>query len=121
MALWYVIREEGVVLWHHPSAIDYTKIHSLQVLCLVSATWDNAAGDDLITTTAKNLNNQIIAAAKASGLWNKWVYLNYADVSQDPIAGYGAMNAAKLKAVSKKYDPGQMFQKNVPGGFKLFE
>lgn len=120
MALWYVIHKEGIILWHPVSKIDYTKVYSQQVLCLVSATWDNAADDDLIATTAKDLNNQIIAAAKAAGLWNKWIYLNYADASQDPISGYGPANAAKLRAVSKKYDPGQVFQKNVPGGFKLF-
>lgn len=90
------------------------------VLCLISATWDTAADDGEIGSAAKSLNSQIVNAAKAKGLFNEYIYLNYADDFQDPIGGYGAANKARLRAVSKKYDPNQVFQKNVPGGFKLF-
>lgn len=93
---------------------------SALVLCLISATWDTPADDTHIANVAKSLNAQIVAAAKAKGLFSHWVYLNYADGSQDPIGGYGPENGARLRAVSLKYDPGQIFQKNVPGGFKLF-
>jgi len=48
------------------------------------------------------------------------VYLNYADRSQDPIAGYGAAIGADLRAVSRKYDPKGVFQESVPGGFRVF-
>ncbi|KAI9746929.1 MAG: hypothetical protein M1835_002318, partial [Candelina submexicana] len=50
---------------------------------------------------------------------NNFQYLNYADTKQNPIAGYGQANVDKLVAASKKYDPAQVFQKLVPGGFKL--
>lgn len=90
------------------------------VLCLISATWDTAADDAEIASAAKSLNSQIVNAAKAKGLFHDYVYLNYADDFQDPIGGYGAANKARLRAVSRKYDPNQVFQKNVPGGFKLF-
>ena len=39
--------------------------------------------------------------------------------SQDPLGGYGPAALAKIKAASRKYDAGQVFQKLVPGGFKL--
>ncbi|KAL8863616.1 MAG: hypothetical protein Q9178_000299 [Gyalolechia marmorata] len=42
-----------------------------------------------------------------------------ASESQDPLGGYGPAALAKIKAASKKYDAGQVFQKLVPGGFKL--
>lgn len=58
------------------------------------------------------------AAAKA-GLSNEFVYLNYAAPGQDPLSGAGAANKANLRSVSKKYDPDQIFQKAVPGAFKL--
>ena len=90
------------------------------VLCLVSATWDTVADDDLVNSVVESMNTQIVTAAKAKGLWNKWVYLNYAGKDQDPIGGYGAVNRAKLKAVSAEYDAKKVFQNNVPGGFKLF-
>lgn len=44
---------------------------------------------------------------------NAWEYLNYAGPKQDPLAGYGTL--ADLKAVSRKYDPTQAFQRLVPG------
>lgn len=47
------------------------------------------------------------------------IYLNYATKDQDPISSYGAANVQKLKAASRKYDPEQVFQKLVTGGFKL--
>lgn len=57
---------------------------------------------------------------KERGLYIPYQYLNYADISQDPIGGYGEEIKAKLQAASKKYDPEGVFQKQVPGGFKVF-
>ncbi|KAK4062461.1 CAZyme family AA7 [Trichoderma aggressivum f. europaeum] len=48
-----------------------------------------------------------------------WVYLNYADKSQDPLASYGLDNVRKMKDVAAKYDPEQVFQILSPGGFKI--
>jgi hypothetical protein len=48
-----------------------------------------------------------------------WVYLNYADQCQDPLLSYGKENLQKLRAVCRKYDPHQVFQKLCPGGFKV--
>ena len=48
-----------------------------------------------------------------------WIYLNYADKSQDPLASYGIENLKKMRKVAAKYDPEQVFQKLCPGGFKL--
>ena len=63
--------------------------------------------------------NAISRYARSVGGLKDFIYLNYADRNQDPLGGYGPANVAKLKAASKKYDPGQVFQKLVPGGFKL--
>jgi hypothetical protein len=45
--------------------------------------------------------------------------LDYADITQDPLASYGAENVKKMKAAAKKYDPQGVFQNLVPGGFKI--
>lgn len=74
-------------------------------------------------------------AASLDGLIN-WTYLNYADGTQvciwmvhgslstltavqDPLGSYGPDNVAKIRAAAKKYDPKQVFQTRVPGGFKI--
>ena len=49
----------------------------------------------------------------------EWIYLNYADKSQDPIASYGVENANKMRHVAIKYDPKLVFQRLCPGGFKI--
>ncbi|KAF5012741.1 hypothetical protein FDECE_1215 [Fusarium decemcellulare] len=50
-----------------------------------------------------------------------WIYLNYADKSQDPLGSYGAENVRKMKDAAAKYDPQQVFQKLCPGGFKILD
>lgn len=49
----------------------------------------------------------------------EFLYTNYADASQDPIGSYGEENVAFMKEVSAKYDPDGVFQRRVPGGFKV--
>ncbi|KAI1393317.1 FAD binding domain-containing protein [Hypoxylon trugodes] len=48
-----------------------------------------------------------------------FVYLNYADASQDPLGSYGADNIQHIRDVAAKYDPNEVFQKRIPGGFKI--
>ncbi|KAH7198520.1 uncharacterized protein B0J16DRAFT_330511 [Fusarium flagelliforme] len=58
-------------------------------------------------------------AATIEGGNLEWTYLNYADKSQDPLGSYGTENIRKMKDAAAKYDPDQVFQKLVPGGFKI--
>ena len=55
------------------------------------------------------------------GLNVPYIYLNYADDTQDVLGGYGDANKALMAAASKKYDPKGVFQKLVPGGWKIKE
>lgn len=48
-----------------------------------------------------------------------FVYLNYADPSQSPLASYGKDNIKFMKEVAVEYDPQGVFQKLCPGGYKL--
>ncbi|KAI9799744.1 MAG: hypothetical protein M1833_003863 [Piccolia ochrophora] len=90
------------------------------VLVLLVISWADPADDETVAAAGRNLFAQADDAANAAGLLDPWVYLNYAAQWQEPIKGYGAVNTAKLQAASKKYDPKGVFQKRVPGGFKLF-
>lgn len=88
---------------------------------LLTVSWDTAADDARIEEHAKDLFKQSEDEAKKLGLYNQYLYLNYAASWQDPIGGYGAEVKTRLQAVSRKYDPKGIFQKQVPGGFKLFD
>ncbi|KAL4791452.1 hypothetical protein BDV19DRAFT_393063 [Aspergillus venezuelensis] len=46
-------------------------------------------------------------------------YLNYCDGSHCPIARYGDENVQKMREVAARVDPQGVFQKRVPGGFKI--
>jgi hypothetical protein len=63
--------------------------------------------------------NRANATASAQGLGHPFIYENYAALEQKVFPSYGAANYAKLKAVSKKYDPSGVWQKLQPGYFKL--
>jgi hypothetical protein len=45
--------------------------------------------------------------------------MNYAYRGTPVLESYGEDVVAEMRAVSKKYDPKQFFQKVVPGGFKI--
>lgn len=90
------------------------------VIVLWTVFWSNAADDERIDTALKRLFTRANDLAWKKGLYNDWVYLNYAAAWQDPISGYGAENKRKLQEISRKYDPKGVFQRDCPGGFKLF-
>ncbi|KAL9945919.1 hypothetical protein ACHAO3_007071 [Verticillium nonalfalfae] len=57
--------------------------------------------------------------AKSIDALQPWVYINYADPTQDPISSYGKANVEFLQKVLAKYDPTGMFQRRMRSGFKL--
>lgn len=63
--------------------------------------------------------DQITKYAKDIGAYNEFIYLNYADKSQNVLQGYGAENLDYLRRVAQQYDPSGAFQTQVPGGYKV--
>ncbi|KAI0199504.1 oxidase/Diels-Alderase [Astrocystis sublimbata] len=59
------------------------------------------------------------AYTKSRGVYKPFVFLNDAHTSQNPIRSYGSASFSRLGAASRSYDKEQVFQKLVPGGFKL--
>ena len=53
------------------------------------------------------------------GTADRFLYQNFAASSQKPFCGYGPENVRFLQEASAKYDPTGVFQKLVPGGFKV--
>lgn len=92
-----------------------------QVLCLYQPyiSWQGAEQDVLFQKAGADLVKGIDDYAKSIGADNPYLYLNYADKSQDPLSSYGPESVKKMKAAAKKYDPFGVFQNLVPGGFKI--
>lgn len=90
------------------------------ILCDSSFTWINDNDTAVVRNAGLKLLDDIINSAKQLGTDNRLVDVNHADVSQNPISSFGSANYASLQAVSRKYDPTQLFHKAVPGGFKVF-
>ncbi|KAF2279163.1 FAD-binding domain-containing protein [Westerdykella ornata] len=85
----------------------------------MGSSWTNPTDDSRLYKFLNDITETVKAYAKSKGIDNDFVYLNYASEFQDPIASYGADNVERLRAISRKYDPGQVFQRLQPGGFKL--
>ncbi|KAL8675658.1 MAG: hypothetical protein Q9186_007685, partial [Xanthomendoza sp. 1 TL-2023] len=114
-----IITSHGAANTTSPNALGLDPTTGPQVLALQAIQWTDPADDALITSAAKEIWQQVDALALTMGMQRRWIYLNYANEDQDPIGSYGAENLKRLRDVSRKYDPTGLFQKNVPGGFKL--
>lgn len=90
------------------------------VIVLATTSWTSAGSDELVDGVMKEFIDEGSAMARSAGVGSRYVYTNYAAGWQDPIKGYGEKSLAFLREVSRKYDPGQVFQRQVPGGFKLY-
>ncbi|EXJ89944.1 hypothetical protein A1O3_03011 [Capronia epimyces CBS 606.96] len=77
------------------------------------------ANQPLMQSKMAAWSSAISSFAKAQGKDVGFVYLNYADGSQDPLSTYGSANIAFIRKVAAKYDPLAVFQRKVPGGFKI--
>jgi len=90
-----------------------------QVLFLFFVQWDDAADDEALQSAASTYMQKVTQLTKQEGKSNEWIYLNYALQDQDPLGSYGQANLDKIEAAAKAYDPSGVFQKLVPGGFKI--
>lgn len=85
-----------------------------------AAFWTSPDDDAAIYARTQRFFTRSTQYAKEQGQYHAFEYSNYALPSQNPIASYGRKNLAFLRAVAKKYDPDQVFQTLVPGGWKLY-
>lgn len=80
-------------------------------------------GDEAALAIAQaELNKTMARVKQAAQSLNgdiELVYLNYADVTQDPIGSYGSENVQLIRDVAARYDPLGVFQTRIPGGFKV--
>lgn len=90
-------------------------VHLMHISCW----WTNKSDDETIYSFVNSFWEQVVAKAKTAGVYNEYIYMNYASMFQDPISGYGDSNKALLKKIAKNYDPKEVYQTLQPGYFKL--
>ncbi|KAL1850825.1 hypothetical protein Plec18170_006661 [Paecilomyces lecythidis] len=89
------------------------------LLFLIVLSWGGLEDDALFDSLGKTAIQQLDTYAREIGADNEFIYLNYADPSQNPLRSYGEENLAEIRRVAEKYDPEHVFQEQVPGGFKV--
>ena len=81
--------------------------------------WQDAKYDSDVNEAAARWVKEVQKATTALGKGHPFEFANYAASFQDVIGSYGPANHKFLKDVAKTYDPRGIFQKSVPGGYKL--
>lgn len=81
--------------------------------------WSEAKDDELFINQGLALTDGIQKFAQEHETTVEYLYLNYADKDQNPLSTYGADKVAFMKKVAKKYDPLGVYQRLLPGGFKI--
>jgi hypothetical protein len=103
----------------HKNVLGTSPRDGNSMILLFSVSWSDVGSSSLVRDTVEETLCKINAIAKEMGLLRDFVYANYADVWQKPIASYGTENLEFLRNVANKYDPHGVFQSQAPGGFKL--
>lgn len=97
--------------------LDRVKENVVMVLFTIAV--KTAELEDKATKKIKSYGEEIEAFATSIDALVEWKHLNYAGGFQDPLAGYGVANLAKMRAASVKYDPTGVFQTKSSPGFKI--
>ncbi|KAI0436188.1 hypothetical protein F4803DRAFT_567061 [Xylaria telfairii] len=91
-----------------------------KIMNLMSSTWDNEVDDGVVYEFNKRWISRLKEEGKAKGVDYPFVYINDAATSQRPFDLYGqGKSLKKMRGIRDLYDPHRIFQKLLPGGFKL--
>lgn len=97
--------------------LDSVTKNSIQWLGTVA--YPDSANEDLIRSKLSAYASNLEAFATSRNGNVAWRYINYSDKTQNPLKSYGTANVNFIKTVAAKYDPGRVFQTQVPGSFKI--
>lgn len=86
---------------------------------LINPTWDLPEDDDQVHRAVEDLLQKFRTIASGKGVLHRYIFTNYGYYKDDALSGYGQESAKRMRGVSEKYDPDGIFQKAVPGGFKI--
>lgn len=81
--------------------------------------WKGAEKDAMFEDAQRELIAEVKAFSKSKGKDHPYIYLPYAYNDQKPLESYPLPNIERIRAMAQKYDPEEVFQTMVPGGFKI--
>lgn len=90
-----------------------------QTWFVVDAGWNKTADDQTVHRAMRSFSDGVEDKAKEKEAYLPYIFMNDASWDQDVLGHYGEKNVQRLKEVQRKYDPERVFQRLVPGGFKL--
>ncbi|CAG8980501.1 hypothetical protein HYALB_00013102 [Hymenoscyphus albidus] len=90
-----------------------------QTWLVLDSGWWSSNDDMTVHNAARDMIGDIDSASKSGGDYVEYIFMNDASWDQEVIRHYGAENVQRLKRVSELYDPNCVFQRLVPGGYKL--
>lgn len=88
-------------------------------IVLINPTWNSADDDSRIRTAVEKLLGKFKQISSERKLLHRYIFTNYAYQNEELFAGYGEESVKRMREVGREYDPKGIFQKAVPGGFKL--
>lgn len=91
------------------------------MVVLLTASFKTLTDQQTVEAAARNLMSAIEEEARRQGVYDPWVYLDYAVPWQDPIASYGERSLKRLREIQMKVDPQLVFTHRVPGGLKIHD
>ena len=97
------------------------KVTTNALLWLYTVTSKTPEHEPFLLETAKNFKDDLWKYAQEIDVGVDWIYVNYADPSQDALGSYGESNVTFLRQTAKKHDPDELFQKRMKSGFKISE
>lgn len=87
-------------------------------MVLISVFWTDPGDDVDMKGATQELLKWSTDTAKERGLFNRFIYMNYALNTQPVLESFGPENFDRMKEVKEKYDPRGLL--NVwKGGYKL--
>jgi hypothetical protein len=89
------------------------------LIMMLNPTWSSSIDDERIYKGVEMLLAKSRAMANERGFLHRYIFTNYAYYKDNLFQGYGEKSLAALRETSRKFDPKGVFQKAVPGGFKL--
>lgn len=89
------------------------------MMYFLQAVWDHPKDDACIGGIMQKTFDDMENATRQQRTYHPFRYRNYAAGFQDVYESFGSASKERLRTVQRKYDPGDIYNRLVPGGHRL--